>query len=132
MGLMRICSFPGCFRPVSLDDKYCEKHKAAGLLRDQKRIKDREVRRVHFKGTSSERGYGSKWRALRNRYIAQHPYCVECMKKGIFTMATDVDHIVPHRGDPSLLFDENNLQSLCKSCHSRKTAKEDGGFGRLS
>ena len=44
-------------------------------------------------------------------------------------MATDVDHIVPHRGDARLLYDENNLQSLCKSCHSRKTATEDGGFG---
>jgi len=35
---------------------------------------------------------------------------------------TEVDHIIPRQdgGDNS----RENLQSLCKSCHSRKTAKE--------
>ncbi|WP_423837057.1 HNH endonuclease [Sutterella wadsworthensis] len=51
------------------------------------------------------------------------------MKQGRLTLATDVDHIKPHRGDPILLFDEKNLQALCHACHSRKTASEDGGFG---
>ena len=45
-------------------------------------------------------------------------------------MATDVDHIIPHKGDRSLLYDERNLQALCHECHSRKTFFEDGGFGR--
>jgi len=40
--------------------------------------------------------------------------------------ATVVDHIEPHKGDEELFYDINNLQSLCKSCHDRKTAKEDG------
>jgi 5-methylcytosine-specific restriction protein A len=40
------------------------------------------------------------------------------------------DHIVPHRGDPALLWDPANLQALCARCHNRKTALEDGGFGR--
>ncbi|MCR8827199.1 HNH endonuclease [Photobacterium sp. TY 1-4] len=38
--------------------------------------------------------------------------------------ATDVDHITPHKGDRRLFFDQSNWQSLCKSCHSRKTARE--------
>lgn len=92
-------------------------------------VKDREALRLKLKGNSSERGYGYRWQKLRNRFIAQHPYCEECMKQGKITLATDVDHIVPHRGDPALLYDETNLQSLCKACHSRKTAREDGGFG---
>jgi 5-methylcytosine-specific restriction protein A len=37
-----------------------------------------------------------------------------------------VDHIVPHRGDERLAFDRDNLQGLCKSCHDRKTATENG------
>jgi 5-methylcytosine-specific restriction protein A len=44
-------------------------------------------------------------------------------------MSGHVDHIVPkaHGGTD----DSGNLQTLCRSCHSSKTATEDGGgFGR--
>lgn len=41
-----------------------------------------------------------------------------------------VDHVVPHRGDKNLFWNaRGNWQALCVSCHSRKTVKEDGGFG---
>ncbi|WP_295219971.1 HNH endonuclease signature motif containing protein, partial [Ruminococcus sp.] len=42
-----------------------------------------------------------------------------------FTAATVVDHIIPHRGDPHLMWDESNWQALCKSCHDWKTGSED-------
>jgi 5-methylcytosine-specific restriction endonuclease McrA len=29
------------------------------------------------------------------------------------------DHIVPHRGDERLFWDDANLQTLCKPCHDR-------------
>ncbi|ELK38933.1 HNH endonuclease, partial [Brevibacillus agri BAB-2500] len=45
------------------------------------------------------------------------------------TTATVVDHIVPHKGDMRKFWDRMNWQALCASCHSKKTAKEDGGFG---
>jgi len=41
--------------------------------------------------------------------------------------ATEVDHIVPLRAGGTN--DAENLQALCKSCHSRKTAIEDGRWG---
>lgn len=129
MALLKLCAYPGCNRPVALSEKYCELHKKAGRQREAKMVKEREVNRLKRSGNSAERGYGYRWQRLRNRFIAQHPYCEECMKQGKITLATDVDHIVPHRGDPALLYDETNLQSLCKACHSRKTAREDGGFG---
>ena len=47
------------------------------------------------------------------------------MKAGRYVRATDVDHIVPHRGDPALFWDEENWQALCHSCHSKKTRNED-------
>lgn len=36
-----------------------------------------------------------------------------------------VDHIVPHRGDGKLFWDEGNWQALCKNCHDSKTMTED-------
>ncbi|WP_278244315.1 HNH endonuclease [Caldisalinibacter kiritimatiensis] len=62
--------------------------------------------------------------------LVKQPLCVECEKNGELTPATVVDHIVPHHGDEALFWNEDNLQSLCKLCHDRKTAKEDGRWGR--
>lgn len=44
-------------------------------------------------------------------------------------MASVVDHVIPHRGDKALFWDSDNWQPLCKPCHDRKTAAQDGGFG---
>lgn len=33
-------------------------------------------------------------------------------------------HIIPHRGNYDLMYDWNNLQSLCFYHHGQKTAKE--------
>lgn len=126
---MIICSYPGCRRPVPRGQKFCEKHQAAGERIEAQRKAARDAHRFKQRGSAAARGYGRKWQRLRDRFLAEHPFCVECMKKGILTMATDVDHIRPHHGDPGLLYDEDNLQALCHACHSRKTASEDGGFG---
>ena len=37
--------------------------------------------------------------------------------------ATEVDHIIPHRGNMALKKDMDNLQGLCNKCHSRKTQR---------
>lgn len=133
MALMTLCCYPGCLRPVARGERYCALHLEKGKKRDEeqeaKAKKIREKRRRELRGSSADRGYGWRWQKLRNRYIAQHPVCEKCRENGVIRMATDVDHIIPHRGAPALLYDEGNLQSLCKSCHSEKTAREDGGFG---
>jgi 5-methylcytosine-specific restriction endonuclease McrA len=38
----------------------------------------------------------------------------------------EVDHIQPVRDRPDLAFDEDNLQTLCRRHHSRKTRQEMG------
>jgi len=50
-----------------------------------------------------------------------------CKADGCNEWATEVDHIKPTRNGGSDRPD--NLQGLCKSCHSRKTALEDGRWG---
>lgn len=84
-----------------------------------------EVRRP----TIDEQGYGSDWRAIRDEHIRANPLCVECAARGASTKGMHVDHIVPWKGNDALRLDRTNLQTLCHSHHSRKTAAEDGGFG---
>lgn len=82
--------------------------------------------------SSSTRLYGTAaWQRLRKFKLARDYFCEcsTCKKFNKNTPATVVDHIVPHRGDPTLFYDLANLQSMAKSCHDRKTARMDGGYG---
>ena len=74
------------------------------------------------------RGYGYKWQKARERFLREHPLCCYCERIGRVTLATVVDHVVPHKGDESLFWDESNWQPLCKPCHdSTKKAEEAKG-----
>jgi 5-methylcytosine-specific restriction protein A len=61
------------------------------------------------------------WRRLRRMQLAAEPWCRHCMARGTFAPATQVDHIIDRRVRPDLALDAANLQSLCATCHSRKT-----------
>jgi 5-methylcytosine-specific restriction enzyme A len=71
---------------------------------------------------AAQRGYDALWRKLRVIYLREHPLCVHCQQHGMIVAATEVDHIIAKRNGGSN--DDDNLQALCKSCHSKKTAKE--------
>jgi 5-methylcytosine-specific restriction protein A len=93
--------------------------------------------------SSTKRGYGYKWQQARTGYLRSHPLCAEHERLGQPVQATVVDHKIPHKLDDamssgnaaqitkakSLFWDHNNWQPLCKLCHDKKTAIEDGGFG---
>lgn len=108
------CAYPSCPAFAGNGERYCKAHKA--------RVgKDEQDRR----GTSTQRGYGSRWQRLRLLILARDPVC---RYPGCGQLSTDVDHIVPRsKGGTD---EENNLQGLCHEHHSLKTAQEDGGFGR--
>lgn len=115
------CTFPGCTTLVESGQSRCPMHTHALRTQYDKR-----------RGTSTERGYNARWRRLRQWFLNTYPLCAECRRHGILTAATVVDHITPHKGDPALLYEQSNLQSLCTECHNRKTATEDGGLGNIS
>lgn len=77
------------------------------------------------RGTVAQRGYGARWQRLSKAVLARD---VICQHNGCELPATEADHIIPKpKGGQDTM---DNLQGLCKPCHSRKTASEDGGFGR--
>lgn len=59
-----------------------------------------------------------KYLKIRKIFMAKHPFCEICGRP-----ATDLDHIVPHRGNLKLFWDQKNWQALCHSCHSKKTKR---------
>ena len=103
------CKHPSCPALVDAGQCYCDKHKSLHPERP----------------SPAKRGYNSRWRKVRAAYLCKHPLCVKCLAQGRYVQATVVDHIVPHRGDPALLWNENNFQALCKPCHDKKTGLKD-------
>lgn len=77
------------------------------------------------RATTIARGYDSKWRTARNRFLKVNPLCIRCKDEDRLVKATVVDHIKPHRGDKNLFWDKSNWQALCKRCHDKKTMTED-------
>lgn len=69
-----------------------------------------------------------RWPALRIQALRRDGFqCVQCGARG----RLEVDHIQPTFKRPDLAFDLSNLQSLCASCHSKKT-RQDYGFKAIS
>ncbi len=107
-----ICSYPGC--QTLSHDRYCDKHKKQ-MAREE--------------NEKSSKLYTYQWRKASKEFLKKHPLCIHCEREGRLTPATEVDHIRPHGGDRKLFWNKKNWQPLCKNCHSKKTALEDGGFG---
>jgi len=77
----------------------------------------------HGRPNSADRGYGHRWRKLRDFILARDQHCcVPCRAEGRITPATHVDHIVPKaQGGTD---DETNLRSICKRHHDSKSGRE--------
>jgi 5-methylcytosine-specific restriction enzyme A len=83
------------------------------------------------RGTSTARGYGAEWRTRRGLFLDRYPLCGQrpggqapvmsrCFPRAV--RADQVDHVIPHRGDPRLFWDEDgNWQALCRTCGARKS-----------
>jgi len=116
----RPCAHSGCPLLTTNKERLCDAH-----------LKQRNQQIDERRGTSTERGYDWRWHKASKAYLITHPLCAICQKKTppVIKAATLVDHIIPHKGNYQLFWDENNWQSSCKECHDIKTASEDGAFG---
>jgi 5-methylcytosine-specific restriction protein A len=113
----RPCSQAGC-RELT-DSRYCPEH-------EQQYRKEKDERR----GSAHERGYTKRWSRSSKRFLMLNPLCRHCENEGSIRASEVTDHIIPHKGDTVLFWDEENWQPLCKRHHDQKTVREDGGFGR--
>ena len=117
--MRKICTFPGCNTPVEVDhfDKgspRCPLHPVAQRIRKEYK---------HHFHNGSNFYWTNTWKKLRASYIDEQPLCESCLVFGILEDARVVDHIKEIE-DGGSRTDRDNLQSLCDSCHKRKTARE--------
>lgn len=121
-GPLKLCRAPGC-REITRDG-LCPRHRAAPpLMTIAPRPAEAE------RPNAAARGYCSAtWRRTRSYVLARDCYVCSCCGVPV-GKAGHVDHVVPKAqgGDEA----DENLQLLCPSCHSRKTAHETqrGGGG---
>jgi 5-methylcytosine-specific restriction protein A len=74
--------------------------------------------------SAAKRGYNRTWNKVRAVKLVGNPLCEECLKAGIVKQAEEVHHIKPVAEFPELRLAIDNLQSLCRVCHNKKTAEE--------
>ncbi len=114
---LKICAKAGCNNATR--GRHCELHK-----------KERWKSFDRTRESSSARGYDSKWYKFRSYYLNNHPLCVFCSAENKLTEATEVDHIQSLKDRPELKYQEQNLRALCKSCHSKRTIKDQSPHAR--
>lgn len=68
------------------------------------------------------------WRRCRESYLKKKKYlCERCLKQGIISYADHVHHKTyitdENLYNTEISLDENNLEALCVSCHSKEHKK---------
>src|SRR6056297_2629230 len=103
---LKLCVEPGCNALV--EGGRCDRHRSTGK-----------------KNRPGDPFYSSReWKSLRRERLRSEPVCRHCKKDGRVREASVVDHIVPRCDRPDMELDFDNTQSLCESCHNRKTMTE--------
>jgi len=110
---LRPCRKSGCGNLAK--DGYCTEHQH---LRDRDKARKRSQDWHWMYGTNL-------WtHRLRPDQLLAEPFCRDCARRSLRTVATVVDHIIPHKGNWRMFSDPRNLQSLCVKCHNAKTMRE--------
>lgn len=112
---MRMCAAPGCPELVAA-------MQSSGRCATHTRAKEQR------RGSAYSRGYDGNWKGLREQKLSQNPLCERCEQDGVTMLANEVDHKVRIADWPGGRLRPDNLQSLCKPCHSRKTQRELSGW----
>ncbi|MCG3134582.1 MAG: hypothetical protein HMLKMBBP_01896 [Planctomycetes bacterium] len=104
------CTSPGCPALVESGARCPEHERALRAEFDS------------LRPSAARRGYDAVWRRVRIAHLRREPLCRMCAEQRITTAATEVDHIVALADGGTHA--PSNLRSLCKPCHSRRTARD--------
>lgn len=70
-----------------------------------------------------------EWKRLRRAQLEKQPFCRRPCHGASLVVATVVNHRTPHKGDRTLFFDPDNLESVCSPCHDGPIQREErAGF----
>ena len=121
MAMLKLCQ---CGKPIPIGKSACPF--CLGKKKDRHRLYDE-----HRRDKRAEAFYKSKeWNRIRlQALVRDHFLCQECLKHRRITKAVIVDHRIPISVDWSLRLSLDNLQSLCQSCHNKKTAEDKKKYG---
>lgn len=114
---IRVCRSPDCGEIAP----------QGGLCPSCRRAEWREVDRR--RPSAAERGYGERWRRIRAAFLREQPICVDCGGRAHVADHDPISRVeLVRQGDPDPdAF--HHLRPRCASCHNRRTARDDGGFG---
>jgi 5-methylcytosine-specific restriction protein A len=56
-----------------------------------------------------------KWPKFRRLQLMQHPTCLDCG-----AVAEEVHHLIERAARPDLMYDWDNVVSLCRKCHQNR------------
>lgn len=111
IAIKRICMLHGIY-----EGSYCKKCKGVDDRQYNSTKRNNDLATVYNR---------KAWKMVRMQALVRDDFmCVHCRLRGVDTIATEVDHIIEIQDDVTLAYELSNLQSLCRSCHMKKTAKE--------
>ena len=103
------CRLSGC--PKLTSREYCEKHRKIANNHYNKYQRDPEC----------NKRYNHYWRKIRKEFLNLHPICEMCKHNGKITPTQEIHHCVSLSSGGT--HDFENLEALCKSCHSKISAE---------
>lgn len=110
------CAYPGC--PNLCEGRYCPEHQTKVNSQYEKYGRDPQTKKR----------YGRAWQLIRDRYVAEHPFCELCFARGVLTATEHVHHVKPLSEGGT--HEVSNLIALCKPCHSRIHAERGDRWKR--
>lgn len=112
---LRPCIVPGCMTLHRERSSFCPAHQRPRWRKD-----------AHTASTTA-RGYGARWRHVRDAKLKADPLCERCTARRMVVPAS----VVHHRDHDQQHNAPANLESLCRACHEAEHGRAGEGGGQI-